>query len=110
MRIRWRGGRGRRPWRVRASWRCTWTGTAIVVGVVIGVFGFFISFGRLWLEARQRRRSIYAVTSERALIITGGRFGRCVSLNLDALRNIDLSTKPDGSGTIVLASRALAPF
>jgi hypothetical protein len=77
-------------------------------GIPFVVVGLYLMIGRFWVDAYQRGRTVYAVTSERILIITS-MFGRRVrSLNIETVPDVTLAERPDGGGTITFA--ALPPF
>lgn len=75
-----------------------------VFGIPFVLIGLYIIFGRFWVDARQRANTLYAVTSERVIIVSG-LFGRRVkSLNIDTLSDVSMTEKGDGSGTITFGS------
>jgi hypothetical protein len=69
-------------------------------GVPFVLVGLYIMAGRFRVDAWQRERTFYGVTSERAIILSVA-FGRSVkSLNLDTLTDMTLTERSDGRGTI----------
>jgi len=63
---------------------------------------YFI-FGRFLIDKWQREKTVYGLTNERVLIISG-LFTRTVkSLNLRTLSDVSLNERSDGSGTITFA-------
>jgi hypothetical protein len=70
----------------------------------VGVFvlaGLYIVFGRFFVDAWLRRKTFYAVTNERVLIVTEA-FGRKVrTLSLRTLPEMTLRERRDGSGEIL---------
>jgi hypothetical protein len=76
----------------------------LLFGAVFVVIGLYLIFGRFFFDARQRRRTFYAVTSERVVIVSGV-LGRTVkSIDLRTLGEMSLAERGDGSGTIVFGS------
>jgi hypothetical protein len=73
-------------------------------GIPFVLVGLYIMFGRFWVDARQRAATIYGVTSERVIIISGLLSRSVKSLNIDTLTDVSLSEKSDGSGTITFGS------
>ena len=72
-------------------------------GVPFVLMGLYITVGRFFLDAAQRARTVYAVTSERILIEVGrlGPFaGSTKSLPLRTLSEVQLRERGNGSGTI----------
>lgn len=71
-------------------------------GVPFVCIGLYMIFGRFLVDRKQRENTIYGVTNERIIIISG-LFSRTVkSLSLRSLADISLSEKSNGSGTIAL--------
>jgi hypothetical protein len=71
-------------------------------GIPFVLVGLYLIVGRFFADARQRERTIYAVTTERVIIISGLLRETVKSLNLKALSDISLSEKSDGTGTVSL--------
>jgi len=73
-------------------------------GIPFVLLGLYLIFGRFLVDARQRARTYYGVTSERVIIISGV-FGRRVkSLNLDTLTDLSLTERASGAGVITFGS------
>lgn len=73
-------------------------------GIPFVLVGLYIIVGRFFVDAWQRGKTTYGVTSERVMIISNS-FGRKVkSLNLRTLSDITLAQKSDGSGTITFGA------
>ena len=69
-------------------------------GIPFVLVGVYIIVGRFFVDAWQRSKTTYGVTSQRIVIISDS-FGRKVkSLNLRTLSDITLDEKSDRSGTI----------
>jgi hypothetical protein len=80
----------------------------LLVGSAFVLVGIYVTVGRFFVDARRRSRTFYALTNERALIVTGS-FGKKVkSIELKALGDLSLSERADGWGTIALGPQA--PF
>lgn len=71
-------------------------------GIPFVLVGLYMIVGRFFTEAQQRARTIYAVTNERVIIISGLLKETVRSHSLTSLSDISLSEKSDGSGTISL--------
>ncbi len=75
---------------------------SMLCGIPFVLFGLYLIFGRFIVDARQRKSTYYAITSER-IIITSGFFRRSVkSLNIETLSDVSMSENADGSGMITL--------
>jgi hypothetical protein len=92
---------------------CVWESMAVAGGapfffVLWGtpfvLLGLYLVAGRFIVDARQRQRIYYAVTNERALIISGLSNRNVKSLSLRTLPEINISIKGDGRGTISFGS------
>lgn len=69
-------------------------------GVPFVLVGLYITFGRFWVDARQRAATLYAVTSERVVLVSGVFARRVKSLGIDTITDVTLTERGDGSGTI----------
>jgi len=73
-------------------------------GVPFVAIGLYMVFGRFFVEARQRSRTFYAVTTQRVLIVSG-LFSRTVkSLEMKGLTDVTLSEGSGGRGSIVFGA------
>lgn len=79
---------------------------ALVIGIVVGVMGVYVSLGRLFADARRRARTQYVLSSERVIILSGGALQ---SLTLPTLNDVTLMPLRDGRGTIYFGARTLRP-
>ena len=83
------------------------TKEAGAIGIVFPLFGIpfvlvglYTIFGRFIYDSKKRKKTYYALTDQRAIIVSG-LFSRSVkSLNLGSLSDVSLSEKSDKSGTI----------
>jgi len=69
-------------------------------GIPFVLVGLYLIAGRFLAEAYLRTRTRYALTSQRALILSGLFSPQVRSIDLKATTEISLSTRRDGSGTI----------
>src|SRR4029079_14744189 len=69
-------------------------------GLPFVVMGLYIIFGRFFVDAWSRERTVYGITSERMIIISGLFSQQTKSLQLRTLSEISLTERSDGSGTI----------
>lgn len=69
-------------------------------GLLFLAIGLYFVFGRFVVDKRLRGKTVYAVSNERVIIVSG-QFNRKVkSLNLRTLTDISLTERSDHSGTI----------
>jgi hypothetical protein len=73
-------------------------------GIPFVLAGLYFIFGRFIVDAKMRARTEYALTSRRAIIISGLFARKVRSINLQSTPEITLSEKSDGSGTIAFGS------
>lgn len=73
-------------------------------GIPFVCAGLFFVFGRFIVDARNRARTFYGITSERIIIISGVFSQQIKSLQLRTLADISLAQQSDGSGTITLGA------
>ena len=69
-------------------------------GVPFVMVGLYLIFGRFIVDARSRSKTLYGVTNERIIIVSGIFTRQTKSLPLRALTDISITEKADGSGTI----------
>jgi Bacterial PH domain len=75
-----------------------------IFGIPFVLFGLYFIFGRFFVDAKMRESAEYAVTNQRAIIVSG-IFSRSVrSVNLQTTSEITLTERPDRSGTITFGS------
>jgi hypothetical protein len=68
------------------------------------VVGLYLLLGRFFVDATRRRNTAYALTSQRAIIVVDF-FGRKVqSINIQALPEVSVTEKSNGSGTIAFGA------
>ena len=60
----------------------------------------YFLFGRFIYKRRKKRRTRYAVTNKRILIMSDGAAGPLDTLGIDEVTNIEMSLRPDGIGTL----------
>jgi hypothetical protein len=71
-------------------------------GIPFVLLGIHIIAGRFFVDAWMRSRTSYALTDQRALIISGLFSQQVKSLPLRTMSDITLKERPDGSGSIAL--------
>ena len=69
-------------------------------GIPFVLVGLYFVFGRFVVDARQRVKTYYGITNERAVIVSGLFQKRIKTLNLDSISDISLTERPDRRGTI----------
>lgn len=80
-------------------------------GIPFVLVGLYMVLGRFFVEARQRMRTFYAVTTERVVIVSGLFARKVKSLNLAALTDLSLTEGRNGVGSISFGPQnALASF
>ena len=76
----------------------------LLFGGAFVIVGLFLFFGRFMYDKWIRQNTVYALTNERVLILTG-LFSRSLkALNLKALPEISLQLLNDGRGTITFGT------
>lgn len=73
-------------------------------GIPFVLVGLYIMFGRFFVDSAQRGKTYYALTNERAIIISGLFNQNTKSLDLKKLPEINISTKGNGKGTITFGA------
>jgi len=72
-------------------------------GIPFVAIGLYVVFGRFFVDALQCARTYYALTDQRALIMSGLVNRQTKSLPLRTMTDITVAERADGSGTITLA-------
>jgi Bacterial PH domain len=73
---------------------------AIIAPLPFVLIGLYLIVGRFFIDAAQRRRTFYALTDERILIVSGILSRNIRSVALRTLDQVDLSARASGQGTI----------
>ena len=69
-------------------------------GIAFVLAAVYMIGGRFFVDAKQRERTFYAVTSQRILIVSGLSSRRIKSLNIRTLSDVSLDQTSNGRGTI----------
>ncbi|MGA8005696.1 MAG: hypothetical protein WCA17_06325 [Burkholderiales bacterium] len=80
----------------------------VLWGIPFVLIGLYLIFGRFFVETKQRERTIYGVTNERILIISGLIGRKVKSLSLRTLSDLSLTERRNGEGLISFGGGA--PF
>jgi len=79
-------------------------GFFLLFGGVFSVVGLYLIVGRFFFDIVKRSKTVYGLTNERALILTG-IFGESLkSVDLKSVSEVSLQIRSDGRGTIVFGS------
>jgi hypothetical protein len=73
---------------------------SLLFGMVFVVVGLYLLLGRFCLNAARRKNTLYAVTNERVIIISGIATQSTKSLSIDTLSDVSLTEHANGTGTI----------
>lgn len=73
-------------------------------GIPFVLVGLYMIFGRFGVDAQQRANTVYGVTNERVVIVSGLLSRQTKSLNLGSLAEISLAERSNGIGTITFGS------
>lgn len=73
-------------------------------GIPFVVIGLYFVFGRFIVEAKQREKTCYGLTSQRIIIISGLFSRKVKSVSLKTLSETTFSEKPDRSGTLTFGA------
>jgi hypothetical protein len=69
-------------------------------GIPFVIIGLLMVFGRFIIDSRQRKNTIYGLTSKRLIIRTGVFSANVRSIDISSMSNLEMVEKQDGSGTI----------
>jgi len=72
-----------------------------LVIIALLLFGFYMIVASFFSDAAQRRKTFYAVTNRRAIIVSGLLRRKVNSFDLRTLTDMKLTEENDGSGTII---------
>ncbi|MFN8697724.1 MAG: hypothetical protein ACK500_08415 [Flavobacteriales bacterium] len=73
-----------------------------LVGIPFLFVAFYITIGRFLVDMRKRSRTVYGITPNRIIIISGIFFREVKSVNIHALPDLSIHQRTDKSGTITL--------
>lgn len=62
--------------------------------------GIMLLFGRFFIEKKQREKTIYGITEDRIIIISGILSTKVNSVSLKNISNLEFTENADGSGSI----------
>jgi Bacterial PH domain len=71
-------------------------------GIPFVAFGLYFVIGRFFVDALARGRTYYALTDQRAIIVSGLVNQQVKSLPLRTMSDVTVTERADGSGTITL--------
>lgn len=77
----------------------------VLWGIPFLLVGFYITVGRFFVDAQQRKGTFYALTNQRAIILTTSFQRQVRSLNLKNLPETVLVVHNDNSGTITFGQQ-----
>jgi hypothetical protein len=75
-------------------------------GIPFVLIGLYLIVGRFFVDAWQRSRTYYALTDQRAIIISGLTSQQVKSLPLRTMSDITVTERADASGSIALGPAA----
>ena len=81
-------------------------GPAGVLGLPFVAIGAGIALSPLWRQ-RSRRRTVYAITDRRLLIIRAGTVRRVRSFTPDDIQDLDRRERPDCTGDLIFSHETL---
>ena len=79
----------------------------LLFDLVFAAFGAYLAIGRLWVDACRRKKTHYAVTSDRVMIVSGLFSTKVRSFDIRNLPPVSISDGADGRGTIRFGKRSL---
>lgn len=71
-------------------------------GVPFVLVGLYLIAGRFWHDAAHRARTVYGITPERVVIVSGLFARRVKSVSVDTISDLTLTGRACGAGTIAL--------
>ncbi|MCU0432095.1 MAG: PH domain-containing protein [Bacteroidia bacterium] len=76
-------------------------------GIPFILVGLYLTVGRFFIDAKKRENTVYGLTNERIIIISGIFSRNVKSLNIKTLTDVSFTEKADRSGTITLGTAAM---
>ena len=76
-----------------------------MIGIPFVLIGLNLVFGRFIIDAIKRKNTIYALTGDRLLIVSGIFRKTVKSFNLSTLSDLELDEKSNGSGSITIGPK-----
>jgi hypothetical protein len=73
-------------------------------GIPFVLFGLYLVFGRIWVARREARKTTYAITNRRVLIVSGAFRPSFTALELRALPGAQIDEDRDGRGSITFGT------
>ncbi len=73
-------------------------------GLPFVLIGFYLLFGRFFVEKKMREKTFYALTSKRLISISGLRNRNVQSTNLENLPDMNMIVNKDGSGSLTFGN------
>jgi len=73
-------------------------------GIPFVLVGLYMIFGRFFVDMAQRRKTYYALTNERAIILSGLFNQSIKTLKLKQIPEINITTRSNGTGTITFGA------
>jgi hypothetical protein len=77
---------------------------AMAIGLPFVLMAVYLIIGRFFVDMAQRRRTYYALTNERAIIISGLFHQHITALAIKLLPEVSVSIRRNGKGTITFGS------
>ncbi len=69
-------------------------------GIPFVLVGLYLIIGRFWVDAAQRKRAFYGVTTSRIIFVSGLTAQKVKTLSLFSLSEVSLTLSQNGVGTI----------
>jgi len=95
-------------WEMSVASSGTAPGFFVLWGIPFVAVGLYMVIGRFFVEAMQRSKTYYALTSDRVLIVSGVISRTIKSLSLNTLSDVTLTEGRGGNGSITFGPQS--PF
>jgi hypothetical protein len=77
-----------------------------LVGIPLFLIALYFLVGRFFVKAWQKKRTFYAITNRRVLILKTGRMRSLTALEIKSLPLVEKNVRRNGSGTIYFGQRS----